>query len=109
MTTRTPTLITTPAEVAYCDRCDQYGARFPGDVRTFPHCSSCGSTDLADTRSVFEVLAEARILAAEDGIDVYRKMDRDDVAWRLEVQAADADPTHCSDCASWARKVRVTA
>jgi hypothetical protein len=108
--TTTPALLTTPAEAAYCATCESAGTRHAGDRlgSTFPHCPVCGSTDLADTRSIFEVLHEARALLLEAELleaDPYRIMGRRDDVAALELIAAGTDPTHCGDCATWARTV----
>lgn len=110
---RPEALVSSPAENTRCDNCERlafeerviHGVRYPGDVRgvTFAHCPECGSTDLTDDRSPFEVLAEA-IANWEAATDVEVKMGRFDVVFR--VAAVEGDPEHCSDCHAFAARAQ---
>lgn len=133
-------LISTPAEAAQCPPCmADYDARwdqtrgyegwstedraeFAGPMPTcsrfdalpgeaFAHCNLCGSTDLVDTRSPFEVLAEAvanvALVKGDDEASILRRFDRQDVVERVRSIAAQADPGHCSDCTTWATRAAV--
>lgn len=149
-TTHPEALISTPAEDAQCpacwaeykyalDRLEQdpglYPApafptcsRFEAEAGTaeFPHCDVCGSTDLVDLRSPFQVLAEAvanieavapvveassvlSFLSDEARAEIVAstRLHRMDVAERVRAIAAQADPGHCSDCTTWAVRVAV--
>lgn len=103
MAIKCETLLTTPAENAYCPDCKEHsGTRHPGTTATFPHCKLCGSTSLLDDRSPWEILFEAKALAARPGLDVEIRWGRQDAVERIARQAAEADaadPDHeCMDC-----------
>lgn len=145
-----PAILTTPAEAAKCAPCfENYLAQlewfeadaahgyateaarpaFPTCSRfspaEFAHCDLCGSTDLLDTRSVFEVLTDALDLLAAPlgyrdlpvyaalsdeavaGIEAQARMGRYDVVANLRRLAETADPGHCSDCVGQAVKASV--
>lgn len=97
-------LITTPDHNSHCEDCGTLGRRCPGDSlgASFAHCPSCGSTDLVDDRSPFEVLIEAHrnwvAVLPVDERSAMRKMDRFDTMRRVAKIAAEADPQHCGDC-----------
>lgn len=142
-TTNPPAILTTPAESAQCPSCwadykhaldrrewdPTYPAEYPTCSRfsenEFAHCDRCGSTDLLDTRSVFEVLAEA-IANLEAPLDYRSKpvyaalsdeavaqteasarMARYDVVANLRRLAEEASPGHCSDCTTQAVRASV--
>jgi hypothetical protein len=105
--TRIPALVTTPAANSHCDDCERLadalvtGIRYPGDRATFPHCPSCGSTDLRDDRSPWEIAHEARVNAmAAEGV---LRWDRLDVADRV-LRVAVASTCACGDCQDWRRR-----
>lgn len=98
-------LITTPAEASQCPECrdDQdfpvVGIRYPDAPNTYPHCPVCGTTSLIDTRSPWEVMAEALKLVDEPGIDPGLKMQRrDNLDEICRVAVAVADDCQCMDC-----------
>lgn len=116
MTTSTATIpasIATPAEATTCPKCERFvdegegfwvpvtGVRYEGDTNTYAHCPECGRTDLLDTRSPFEALADARRLLAE-ATDVHVSMVRFDLVEAIERVTATADPAHCADCRRFA-------
>lgn len=104
-TTKPEALITTPTdECLACARYEEFGTARRFAENEFAHCGLCGSSDLVDTRSPFEVLAEARRnVAAVEGDDeaaILRRWDREDVVRRVEavVAASGLTADHCSDC-----------
>lgn len=147
-------LISTPAEFAECPRChadwfagweayaelaDLYPedypmaaapaaptcSRFGGAIVEFAHCDTCGSTDLVDTRSPFEVYMEA-VANIDKASEVYyasalaimsdtvremavaqARLERMDVVERVGRFLEDADKSHCSDCIHHSVRVSV--
>lgn len=94
MTPKPQALLTTPADAAWCSECEVSGIRYGGDVRTYPHCPLCGTTDLLDTRSPWEVLAEAKGLvqeALDKNLPVETYMSRQDTAHEVARVAALSD------------------
>lgn len=105
---RTETLLTTPAENAYCPDCNSHsGTRYPGDTATFPHCKLCGSTGLLDDRSPWEVLAEARRLAAEPDLDPHIHLGRLDAVERIKRIAEAETDCECMDCRRFRPMARI--
>ena len=126
--TKPEALLTTPADNAECPKCmadfladflDPVRADLAGPYPTcsrfssgeFAHCDLCGSTDLVDTRSPWEVLREAEANVAQairDGLATEIVWGRRDVADRVKDLAAQVPADHCSDCRRFARR-QVTA
>lgn len=116
-------LVSTPAEFTECRECGSWnddrtffqpaiGVRYPGDEagRYFAHCPECGTTDLIDVRSPWEILAEAKRNVAAPGIDVETRWNREDIASRIEALSADFPAAdHCSDCRRFAPPAREVA
>ena len=113
-------LLTTPSECTWCPLCERAGVRFfeagdptPNDEPMnpeFAHCPECGSTELLDVRSPFEVLAEANRNACDGTIDPGLRMARQDVAFRVAAIVSSIPADHldgCDDCRRWARIVGV--
>lgn len=114
-TQRPEALISSPADNTRCDECELrsfeeriiHGVRYEGETESFAHCPECGSTELTDDRSPFEVLREAwanyqASTTPEQGIN------RFDVVVRVAAIADKADRDHCEDCtrnARWAESI----
>lgn len=101
-TTKPEALVSSPDHATICPDCLATGERYPGEdpsaARYFAHCPQCGTTDLLDVRSPFEVLGEAVRNAEAAGLDPVVRLGRLDVVERVRRVALKANPDHCSDC-----------
>lgn len=110
---RPAALISTPAENSWCEACQVQGVRYASEFgpASFAHCPSCGSTDLVDDRSPFEVAAEAleNWTATAKGDDPHLAMARYDAAEAAVRSAVAAEADHCGDCATQYARLRILA